>query len=308
MNLPWLHVDGKYIRDASNKEVILRGVSVADPKSLMFFKRGRPYDLFRIMDIAVNEWHANVIRLPVHPGGIDDVPGFEGGINNYLKDYLAPAVAKAVELGVYAVIDLHIFDDYTTKEKGRLVRDFWSAVAVYYKETPDVLFELYNEPIKPDNWDTWREYCQPWVDMVRKIAPSNLIVAGGPRWCQNMAGAAKNPLKGRNIVYSAHCYPAHLKDFENNWGPLLDKFPVFFTEWGYEKGAKFPTSGTTSAFGEPLKGLIEAGGCSWAAWCFDNDWFPKIFDKPWSLPGEDEARMGPFVKDWLKKNLTRETA
>jgi hypothetical protein len=302
MSLARLNVAGNTITGASGKAVTLRGVSIADPKSLMFFKRKRPYDLFQIMEMAVNEWHSNVIRLPVHPDGIDDVPGFENNVDSYLKDYLAPAVRKAGELGAYAIIDLHLFDDYSTKEKNSLVRNFWSRVAAYYKETPHVIFELFNEPVKPDNWDTWAGYCQPWVDMIRNIAPENVILAGGPRWCQNMAGAAKNPIKGKNIVYSAHCYPAHLRDFESNWGPLFDKYPVFFSEWGYEKGAKFPTNGTTGGFGAPLKELIEARGCSWTAWCFDNDWFPKIFDKPWNLPGDNEARMGMFVMEWLKEN------
>ena len=139
--------------------------------------------------------------------------------------------------------------------------------------------------------------------MIRGLAPKTVILAGGPQWCRNMSGAAKNPVKGGNIVYSAHCYPPHLRDFENNWGPLFDKFPVFFSEWGYEKGAEFPASGTTAGFGAPFKKLIEDRGCSWAAWCFDNDWFPKIFDKPWSLPKDDKARMGIFVKEWLKENM-----
>jgi endoglucanase len=303
MAAPGLHVDGKFIRDTAGRPVILRGVSIADPKSLMFFKRERPHDLFKIMEIAALEWRASVIRLPVHPDGIDDVPGFEGDIKKYLKEYLAPAVSKAAELGVYAIIDLHLFEDYTVKEKDSLIREFWGIVAPYYRDAPHVLFELFNEPVRPDDWDTWQRYCRPWADMISKAAPKNILLVGGPRWCQNMAGAAKNPVDGPNIVYSAHCYPAHLSDFENNWGPLFLKYPVFFTEWGYEDGAKYPTSGRTSYFGMPFMKLIEARGCSWCAWCFDNDWFPKIFEKPWNLPEDGEGRMGKFVKGLLLKNV-----
>ena len=302
MHLSRLHVEGNRIKDQTGKTVTLRGFSIADPASLMFYKRGRPLDLFQIMESAVMEWRANVIRLPVHPDGIDDVPGFVGDLKGYFGKYIKPAVEKAEELGVYAIIDLHIFDDYTTSEKNALVMEFWGIAASYYKDAPHVLFELFNEPVKPDDWDMWQKYAQPWADMIGKLAPDNLLLVGGPRWCQNMAGAAKNPVQGKNIVYSAHCYPAHLLDFEKNWGTLFEKFPVFFTEWGYEDGAKYPTSGTTSGFGRPLLKLIEERGCSWCAWCFDNDWFPKVFDKPWTLPGDEEGRMGRFVKELLKNN------
>jgi aryl-phospho-beta-D-glucosidase BglC (GH1 family) len=196
MPLPQLHVEGNRIKDQSGKTVILRGVSIADPASLMFYRRDRPYDLFKIMELAVNEWHSNVIRLPVHPDGIDDVPGFEGDMEKYFRKYIVPAVDKAAGLGSYAIIDLHIFEDYTTKEKDRLIREFWGIAAPYYRDAAHVLFELFNEPIKPDDWDTWIKYAQPWVDMIKKLAPKNLLLVGGPRWCQNMAGAAKNPVKG----------------------------------------------------------------------------------------------------------------
>lgn len=301
MHLSRLRVDGKFIKNQDNHTVILRGINTADPGSLMFFKRDRPHNLFKIMEQAVFEWHANVIRLPVHPDGIDDVPGFEGDAKKYFIKYIIPAVDKADSLGVYAIIDLHIFEDYTTKEKDRLIREFWGIAAPYYKDAPHVLFELFNEPVKPDDWDTWQKYSQPWVDMIRKLAPDNLLLVGGPRWCQNMSGAAKNPVTGKNIVYAAHCYPAHLADFDRNWGALFEKFPVFFTEWGYEKPGAFPWEGTTSGFGRPFIEKIEALGCSWCAWCFDNDWGPKVFDKPWVLPGDSENRMGLFLRGLLAR-------
>src|SRR5208283_3099858 len=105
--IQWLNVKGKYIEDQEGNAKILRGVSIADPKSLMFYKRDRPYDLFKIMEMAVNEWHANVIRLPIHPGGIDDIPGWGENIDEYMKDYLIPAVSKAIDLNTYVIIDLH---------------------------------------------------------------------------------------------------------------------------------------------------------------------------------------------------------
>jgi len=303
--MQWLHTDGRFLNDEEGNARILRGVSIADPKSLMFHKRERPYDLFQIIDMAVKEWHCGVIRLPIHPGGIDDVPGWEDDIVKYTEKYIQPVVQKAVDLNIYIIIDLHIFGNYIEKIADEQIRNFWKVAAPAYKNVPNVLFEIFNEPVKPDIWDAWKDTAQPWIDFVRFFASKNIIIAGGPRWCQNMSGAAKNPFNGENIVYSAHCYPHHFQYFEENWGPLFENFHIFFTEWGYEKPSKIASGtieGTTSEFGIPFKKIIESKGSSWVAWCFDNDWSPKIFNKPWVIPDDRENRMGHFVKSWLIEN------
>ncbi|MBP7792395.1 MAG: glycoside hydrolase family 5 protein [Candidatus Goldbacteria bacterium] len=297
-----LCVSGKKIKTESDKEIILRGVSIADPQALNNYVRGRFLSLSRIMEIAVKQWNVNVIRLPVHPYGIDDQKGWIANPHDYLNNDLNAAIKKSIDLGIYLIIDLHLICDYDSDDTDKLVTSFWSNVATVYKDCSNVIFELFNEPLSPDNWDKWRDTASPWIESIRKICPDKIILAGGPRWCQNMSGAVKNPIPFENIIYSAHCYPYHLKNFERNWGDLIEKYPVFFTEWGYENPGKIPWQGTTDGFGMPFKNIIEKNKLSWCAWCFDSDWPPRIFNRKWEIPDDRQNYMGYFTREWLKEN------
>jgi len=302
-NMPeQLYVSGKKIKTKSGKVIILRGVSIADPEALNSYVRGRFLNLNQIMEIAVRDWSVNVIRLPVHPFGIDDQPGWNKNQLDYLENHLNLAVKKSIELGIYLIIDLHLICDYVTKEIDKLVTSFWSKVAYLYHDYTNLIFEIFNEPLYPDDWNKWQATVTPWIDLIREFTKDTLLLVGGPRWCQNMSGAVKKPIPGKNIIYSAHCYPDHLKDFDKNWGALIEKYPVFFTEWGYENPGKVPWQGTTSGFGIPFKKIIDEKELSWCAWCFDSDWPPRIFNRKWEIPEDKENYMGHFTKEWLKMN------
>lgn len=300
-----LFVSGKKIKTKTNKDIILRGVSIADPEALNSYVRGRFLNLTQIMEMAVYDWGVNVIRIPVHPYGIDDQPGWMANPIYYIQKHLDMAVKKSIELNIYLIIDLHLICDYISEDVNNLVTSFWSMVSKTYYKFSNIIFEIFNEPIYPDDWSIWKKTVMPWIELIRKSAPETLLLIGGPRWCQNMAGAVKDPITEKNIIYSAHCYPSHLKDFEKNWGKLIEKYPVFFTEWGYENPGKDPWQGTTSGFGVPFKKIIDENKLSWCAWCFDSDWPPRIFDRKWKIFEDKENYMGYFTREWLKEYNNR---
>ena len=295
----WLSVSDRYIKDSSGKNVILRGVSLVD----VAVANSRTRNANALIDMATDHadgWYARVVRLPVYPGAIDGQPGWTADPDAYFTKHLDPAVQYCISKQIYCIIDWHYIKDYTSSDVDTATRAFWNYVAPKYASSPNVIFELYNEPIYPDDWSTWKKTAQPWVDIIRAAAPNNLILIGGPRWSQNVAEAATSPFAGSNLVYVAHIYPQQGgQDVWDSWfGDSSSTVPYFITEWGWQQGGSLPTSGTTSEYGIPFSAYLDSKGVSWTAWVFDDYWQPMMFDTSWNLLG-GENYMGQFTKDLL---------
>jgi endoglucanase len=302
INTPWLTVSGRYIKDPSGNTVILRGVSIVD----VSVADSRTRNASALIDMATdnaNGWYARVMRFPVYPEAIDLQPGWLANPDAYFNDHLNPAIQRCISKQIYCIIDWHYIKDYNSTAVDTATRNFWNYIAPKYKDVPNVIFELYNEPINPDNWSTWKTWAQPWVNIIRAAAPNNLILIGGPRWSQNVAEAATNPFSGGNIAYVAHIYPEH--GGQSTWdawfGNSSSTVPYFITEWGWQNGGNTPTSGTLSGYGTPFSNYLDAKGVSWTAWVFDLYWQPIMFDTSWNLLG-GENYMGQFTKDFLSRH------
>jgi endoglucanase len=298
-NVPWLSVSGRYLKDPDGKNVILRGVSLVD----ISVADSRTRHASALMDMATdnaNGWYARVVRLPVYPDAVDGQPGWNANPDAYFTRHLDPAIQHCISKQIYCIIDWHYIKDYNSSTVDTATRAFWSYVAPKYASTPNVIFELYNEPIYPDSWSAWKTTAQPWVDLIRADAPQNLILIGGPRWSQNVAEAATSPFTGSNLMYVAHIYPGHggQRVWDAWFGESSSVVPYFITEWGWQQGGSVPTSGTKSGYGIPFSAYLDSKGVSWTAWVFDVYWQPVMFDASWNLLG-GETYMGQFTRDFL---------
>jgi cellulose 1,4-beta-cellobiosidase len=299
INTPWLTVSGRFIRDPQGNNVVLRGVSLTD----VSVADARPRNARQLVDMVtddINSWYARVVRLPVYPNAIDGQPGWIANPDSYFNTHLDPAVQECIARQIYCIIDWHYISDYTSSTIDTTTRAFWSYIAPRYANTPNVIFELYNEPINPDNWSTWKTTAQPWVNLIRSFAPNNLILIGGPRWSQNLSSAASDPFTGSNLVYVAHIYPEHggQSTWDSWFGNAANSVPFFITEWGWQQGGATPTNGTQSGYGVPFSTYMESKGLSWTAWVFDQFWQPVMFDQNYNLLG-GENFMGQYTKDFL---------
>ena len=302
INTPWLSVSGRFIKDPQGNNVVLRGLSLVD----VSVADSRPRNARQLIDMVTddtNSWYARVVRLPVYPNAIDGQPGWIANPDSYFTTHLDPAVQECIARQIYCIIDWHYISDYTSSTIDTTTRAFWSYVAPRYANTPNVIFELYNEPINPDNWSTWKTTAQPWVNLIRSFAPNNLILIGGPRWSQNLSSAASDPFTGSNLVYVAHIYPEHggQTTWDSWFGNAANSVPFFITEWGWQQGGATPTNGTQSGYGVPFSNYIESKGLSWTAWVFDQYWQPVMFDSNYNLLG-GESYEGQFVKDLLTQH------
>ena len=145
---PELHVAGNRLETADGKAVWLQGLCV---DSLEWSAGGEK--LAKSIPVAIDQWKANVIRLPVKDnfwfgGGPWQKPG-EGGLA--YRKFVDAVIADAASRGAYVALDLHGFGAPMDEDVA-----FWKDAATRYKNHPAVLFELFNEP-HDISWKLWRD-------------------------------------------------------------------------------------------------------------------------------------------------------
>ncbi|MFO7679238.1 MAG: glycoside hydrolase family 5 protein [Chloroflexota bacterium] len=275
-----LNANDNYLVDANGDVVTLHGIMPPDPAVLS--RNGRFNRAFFDRMAASG---ANVIRIPVHPERWERDP-------DYLWRYLDPAVAWNGENGLYTIIDLHFIGDIGT-DRGAQMPDiqtpsrdfaiaFWQQVAVYFKDTPHVIFEIFNEPAEVSA-EAWQTHAQALVDTIRATGAKQLIIVGGIEYSRDLSWVLDRPIHDDNIAYAAHIYPAHSRYSWNHWfGSVSEKYPVVMTEWGWletDPGGKQPyLVGNQKTYGEPLLEYLEQHGIGWVACWYDDEWKPAMFE------------------------------
>ncbi len=288
-----LRAEGNALVDTNGETLILRGIMPPDPAVLA--RKGR---FNRPFFDEMAESGANIIRLPVHPERWERDP-------DYLWRYLDSAVAWNGENGVYTLIDLHFIGDIGT-DRGAQMPDirttskdfaiaFWRQVAAYFKETPHVIFEIFNEPAEISAAD-WRRNAQSLVDAIRSTGANQLIIVGGIDYSRDLSWVLETPIEDDNIAYAAHIYPAHSKTSWDPWfGEVSGKYPVVMTEWGWMEsdpgGEQSYLVGSQKRVGEPLMAYLDLRGIGWVACWYDDEWKPAMFEKGLQQP----TPFGQFV-------------
>lgn len=239
---PALKVDGKRILTDDGRAIWLQGLCV---DSLEWSAGGEKID--RSLPVAMDEWKANVIRLPVAEKfwtGNGPYQKKDGG-ESYRK-IVDAAVAACAERGAYLVLDLHHFGAPKQEDV-----DFWKDAATRYKNHPAVIFELFNEAHSIP-WKVWRDGgdlmgdalptgeistgMQALLDAVRSTGANNPVIAGGLDWGYDLSGivsgfALKDRTGGRGVIYSSHVYPWK-KDWQGMTLAAAAEHPVFVGEVG----------------------------------------------------------------------------
>ncbi|MBZ8181009.1 glycoside hydrolase family 5 protein [Oscillatoria salina] len=298
---PWLQVTGRDIQDPQGNKIILRGIALPDLALHQYRieesqSSKSPLELIEEMSDPSRGWYANVFRLMVNP---NRRLGYNENPQGYYENFLKPAADKCLEEKVYCIIDWHYVKN--PAEYADETRNFWRDIAPKFKDYPNIMFEVFNENKTKTSWAEWKEIVQPWVDLIRAAAPQNIIIVGAPHWNQHFFDTSDNPITGGNIVYAPHIYPGLAQQFWDEWiFDFADKLPMIVTEWGFRNGADYPTSGTISDFGIPLKRKMDRYNIGWTAWVADYEWMPEMFDRNWNLLVGEEY-MGGFVKDYLKE-------
>ncbi len=175
-----------------------------------------------------SDWNASIVRAAMgvdEPGGyLDDPAGNRARVE--------AVIDAAIEAGVYVIVDWH---SHRAEQNQAEAIAFFESIAQRYGDTPHLLYEIYNEPIRQP-WSTViKPYAQAVASAIRQIDPDNLILVGSSTWSQDVDIAAADPLTGlSNIAYTAHFYAGtHGQALRNKIDRALELgVPVVISEWG----------------------------------------------------------------------------
>ncbi len=261
-----LRVSGTRLVDSRGAPVQLRGVNCA---SLEWSEDGDGH-IARSVAVAVGDWHANLIRLPLSQDRwFGRAPAQKDGGAAY-RDLVRRLVDFCSAHGAYIILELHWSD---AGEWGRNIGQhnlpdqnsvtFWTSLAAAHANNPAVLFDLYNEPSHV-TWDQWfkggpmtetdeksgavlRYEAVGMPELVRTVRATgakNLIIAGGINWAYEVGGILDgrrlSDPDGAGIVYANHPYPHSYEGIGREtipqWAARIEAFarelPVIITEFG----------------------------------------------------------------------------
>jgi endoglucanase len=257
----WLRTDGNKLVNQSGEEIQLRGVST--------FYIGEYYRLYTEQSIKSLKEEMNVNVLRVAMATNPTIGGYIGHKN--IKKNLIDIVDIAIKLDMYVIIDWHILDDNDPLTYINESDDFFKNVSDIYKDNPNVIYEICNEPNGKITWnDNIVPYANRIIKTIRNNSPKSLIIVGTPEWCKDLSSAAENPLEFNNILYALHFYSgSHGSELMEELDHFRNKgLPVFVSECGMTLASG---DGTTSVdkFKDWIKFLDERN-VSWVYWKFSN--------------------------------------
>jgi len=217
-----LQASGNQIIGTHGKSVSLAGVSLGWSQ----WESARFYDADAINFLA-EDWHAGIVRAAL---GIHKVGYLSHPEENIAR--IETVVDAAIAAGIYVIIDWH---DHHAHEHPELATAYFERMARKYGEKPNVIYEIYNEPLKGVSWsDDVKPYAERVIDAIRAIDPDNLIIVGSPLFSQEVDKAAADPIRDANIAYSLHFYAGTHKAWlrDKALTALNAGVALFVTEWG----------------------------------------------------------------------------
>jgi len=262
-----LKVVGTKVVNNKGEPVLLRGVNAA---GLEWTSDGQGH-ILKTVDIAIKDWHADVIRLPLSQDRwFGKAPEQTDGGKSY-RALVQQAVDTCATQRCYIILDLHWSDcgqwganigQHSLPDSNSIA--FWQDLAPVYANHPAVLFDLYNEP-HDVSWNVWLDGgpitdtpngrrtgppkqfqavgMQQLFNAVRATGAKNVVIVGGLDWAYDfsgiLAGRQITDPNGNGVIYANHCYD-NKHDSVDTWIRNMEqasaKLPVMVTEFGGNSG------------------------------------------------------------------------
>jgi endoglucanase len=217
-----IHVKGNKLVDQNDTPVGLHGMS-------LFWSQwgGKFYNADCIRWLR-DDWKCTVVRA---------VCGIQSdGYLAYPEAELAKittVIDACIDLGIYVIVDWH---DHSAEKHLQQSKEFFRKIAYKYGSAPNLIYEIYNEPLKVSWENVIKPYAEEVLKVIRQYDPDNLVIVGTPHWSQEVDVAARKPILDTNIAYAFHFYSSdgwHKQNLRDKvLGAMKKGAPIFITEYG----------------------------------------------------------------------------
>jgi len=324
-----LHIQGASIVDSTGQIIPLRGaqmpgLNAANPSGSQLQTIGAMNAVgFGILRFR---WNFNAVRLPVSSA----VWRRDG--QAYL-DRVGAIVKTANDAGLIAVL-ADFEDDTGTGLPVLSTVTFWNAWATYFKNTPLVIFDIFNEPSSknvpghvdgqrlPSDWRFWLNGggsfvgMQALVDAIRSAGAKQVIAASAFHDKLDFQGFISDfYIRDPNILYEVHPFFDHAltdQDRDRNFGLLTNSVPVYAGAWGLDLTEDTPACHSVPSDPQQATDLLfqileyfDRRGISWTAASFEtnsliqnmNTFDATQLDRPWKcgLVTNPQPGMGTVI-------------
>ena len=313
-----LHTDGGKIVGAKNgEEAMIRGMSLfwSDATGMPYYNKNviswaaenLPMDVFRFaMGITYYDSDGGTSNA------LDESYSYAGAPEGYMG-IIDQMVEAAIENDIYIIIDWH---SHRANNEQAIAKTFFEQVAKKYKNVPNVIYEIFNEPVK-QSWDQVKSYANTIVPVIRS-STDNLVLVGTPSWSQMTDYGG---VSGKNVGYVLHFYAG--THGVGTYGSRATQAKssgnaVFITEWGTTNadGAGSPSSGSTQEWLSFME-TNKISNCNWSLRAVGSKYAVNNKQETSAMfSGSDDlntigklnsasySESGKLVKDYLSKNAT----
>ncbi len=290
-----LKVDGVNIVNQYGEKVILKGMS---SHGLQWYSDYVNEDNIKILK---NDWNSNIFRLAMYTD--------EGGYlsNKDIYNTLIEKVDMIIKQDMYVIIDWHILHDNNPMNHKDEAKEFFDKVSSKYKDSPNVIYEICNEPNGDVNWNNdIKPYADEIVKTIRENSKDSIIIVGTGTWSQDILDPINNKVDDGNVMYALHFYAGTHKDWlrERLKKALDSNLPVFVSEWGttYADG----NGGVDLDESKKWVEFMKENNLSWTNWSLcDKDEASALLKHGTSKNGfsdDDLSESGKFIKDAIKNS------
>ena len=283
-----LKLDGNNIVNQYNEKITLKGIS----------SHGLQWFNYLVTDENIKElksWNTNIFRLAMYTkeGGYID--------NKDIYNDLINDIDLVIDNDMYVIVDWHILSDNNPNNYKQEAIEFFDKVSSKYKDTPNIIYEICNEPNNGTSWNDIKSYAEDVVKTIRKNS-NNIIIVGTPTWSQDVDSVISNKIDDNNTMYALHFYSGTHKDYlrEKAKNALNNNVPIFVSEFGVSDASG--NGGVYLDEANKWMDFIKENNLSFINWSLSDKDESSALLKPNNKVITDDAlsESGKYIKDIIK--------